>query len=204
MIHLHRFTWNRAKRKMVKLDNRVTFGPTLEMWPYMNGGMMANGDHMEFIPGQPLEQSDCQYKLTGVIVFLGDANCGHYYSLVKEVRYTSNDDVKNGSKWYKLDDHRVTQFLPDDARSGFDAQCFGGINTRNDDYSFGLTGDVKTNSAYMLFYSHCMSISEVPTLLRLNTSNDPITSTSRGLNDDKAEGRTGRNGFFLNGRQYPQ
>jgi len=50
-----------------------------------------------------------EYKLTGVVIHLGFADSGHYYSLIQD---REAPEVPEDKKWYEFNDHMVTNFDP--------------------------------------------------------------------------------------------
>ncbi len=83
------------------------------------------------------------YKLVGIIVHLGQANGGHYYSFIQH-KYVlmicfiiqistsfylnrNESDPLNTSHWYKFDDTDVSECKMDDDEE-LRSQCFGGDN----------------------------------------------------------------------------
>jgi ubiquitin carboxyl-terminal hydrolase 34 len=74
-----------------------------------------------------------QYRLTGIVVHLGAAEAGHYYSLIR-----SND------KWIVFDDSRISQF-----EDTIENECYGGASVSSDDWNKEV--DYSKN-AYVLMY----------------------------------------------------
>ncbi|XP_024016924.1 ubiquitin carboxyl-terminal hydrolase 23 isoform X1 [Morus notabilis] len=81
-IHLKRF---RAHDPGQKIDKKVTFGPTLDLGPFVSDSHQAG---------------DLKYTLYGVLVHYGwSTHSGHYYCYVRT----------SSGMWYSLDDSRVVQ-----------------------------------------------------------------------------------------------
>ena len=57
-------------------------------------------------------ESDCQYRLKGVVIHSGTPESGHYYSLIRV----------EGNNWIRFDDSRVTEFNIRD----LEEEAFGG------------------------------------------------------------------------------
>jgi ubiquitin C-terminal hydrolase len=62
-----------------------------------------------------------QYELVGIVVHMGTAEAGHYYSYIKEQeKFRLQED--NTEKWYEFNDAIVREFDP----SEIPAETFGG------------------------------------------------------------------------------
>lgn len=91
---------------------------------------------------------DFAYKLVGVVIHKGNAEYGHYVSLINANRNDPSRKENNQDKWYEFDDSRVTVF---DMKK-FDEECFG--TTEDKEYSLNLMMSEPNNSksAYLLVY----------------------------------------------------
>jgi ubiquitin carboxyl-terminal hydrolase 34 len=69
IVHLQRIVFNLDILQNEKINSRVEFPHELNLAPYM---------------GDQGEQSDAHYKLTGVVVHIGAADYGHYFSYIEE------------------------------------------------------------------------------------------------------------------------
>ncbi|CAN0434580.1 unnamed protein product, partial [Ascophyllum nodosum] len=64
------------------------------------------------------------YNLVGILVHSGGAECGHYFSYIRDRgrnAYHGGDGKSQGS-WFKFNDDEVTPFNPRE----IDQTCFGG------------------------------------------------------------------------------
>lgn len=115
IVTLRRFEFNYDLMKRVKLNDFCEFPTELDMTEYTS----------EEIKHQPKEYF--QYRIKGVLVHLGTAESGHYYSY-----------IRNGNTWLEFNDASVVPFdfkeLPQEAFGGYE-----GISN-------------KQKSAYILFY----------------------------------------------------
>ena len=78
------------------------------------------------------------YELNGVVIHMGEANSGHYYSYIKN---REKDD------WFEFNDRHVSKFRPED----LDEAAFGG-KARGRRRRFAGSSGNKTYNAYMLIY----------------------------------------------------
>ena len=111
IIHLQRMTFDLETLARIKLHDCLEFPKELDLQPYL------------------YRQAPCHYSLKGVIIHSGNADAGHYYSLVKLDR------------WFKFDDSMVTEFSGD-----FNKECFGG------NYEYGDFDHKSSKNAYILIY----------------------------------------------------
>jgi hypothetical protein len=99
-------------------------------------------------------ETECyEYKLVGVIIHVGTADAGHYYSLINTDRFMKDETQDewldtSSDKWMEFNDSRVSDYNFDD----FKGDCYGGSSS--DDGFFG--GFFKSSSygksAYLLVY----------------------------------------------------
>jgi len=86
-----------------------------------------------------------EYDLKGIVIHMGEANSGHYYS------YINGRESENDSNWYHFNDTSVTPFDLED----IDDKAFGGetkINFTDEEGGKEFAMSDKTANAYMLFY----------------------------------------------------
>ena len=140
-----------------KLNDRVSFPLELKMDKYTDK-CLAKEDllkemeemnwSVEDLPEDKKRVHDFEYpeeyysySLRGVVIHMGEANSGHYYSYIK--------DTQEG-KWYEFNDTTVTEFNQEE----MDEKAFGGEygDDSNKRYArFRNSGD-KPYNGYMLFY----------------------------------------------------
>lgn len=173
IIHLKRFEFDFSTMQQMKINDRFEFPMDLDMFPYTVEGRAAaeasatagggdsgevENDGNERDSGETTTQppppptrpaSYYQYRLAGVVVHMGTAMSGHYYSYIRE---------RGGSgRWLEFNDSFVADFDP----AGVENECFGGEEATT--YSYGgryNTSDGKTSSftrerirnAFMLVY----------------------------------------------------
>ncbi len=112
IIHLKRFEFDFELMQQMKINDRYEFPMELDLYPYTKEGVNAKEEGLDDPDGH---RSDLLYTLMGVVVHIGTANSGHYYSIIKE-RGSSN-------RWFEFNDMLVTEFDPQD----IPAECFGGV-----------------------------------------------------------------------------
>lgn len=106
VIHLKRFQYNPHEKKRIKLNDPFDFPEDLDMSKYLTD------------PNQ-----DALYTLHGTVIHCGEANAGHYTSLIK---------ISN--KWYNFNDIEITEMQ----------------KSQVNELSNGSTSE--RSSAYLLFY----------------------------------------------------
>ncbi|CAB1113461.1 unnamed protein product [Ectocarpus sp. CCAP 1310/34] len=132
LIHLKRFDFDFDTMQQTKINDRLEFPIELNMYPYTKEGRAATttaagkeGGHEEVgtkgagaevekeeEPAKPEEYY--HYHLAGVVVHMGTANSGHYYSYIRP--------RDGGGEWLEFNDTVVSTFDVED----MEAECFGG------------------------------------------------------------------------------
>lgn len=94
-----------------------------------------------------------EYKLVGIVVHVGTADFGHYYSFINTNR-TKEGIQNNEDNWLEFNDSKISKFSLEDLRE----ECFGGssddsegVNLNIPSIGIGRRGDNHKN-AYLLFY----------------------------------------------------
>ncbi len=111
IIHLKRFEFDFETMQQIKINDRYEFPMELDLYPYTKEGVNSKEEGHNDPEGN---HDDMLYTLMGIVVHIGTANSGHYYSIIKE--RGSND------RWFEFNDVLVTEFDPQD----IPAECFGG------------------------------------------------------------------------------
>lgn len=106
------------------------------------------------------DRSQYQYELVGVVIHMGTAIGGHYYSYIRERDASAGPQA--GDRWFEFNDAQVSPWSGEDR---LDADCFGGSEWVRGDSTGGSsaywnnsnTGSngferVKTANAFCLFY----------------------------------------------------
>ena len=105
VIHLQRIIKDFQNDKEFKLNNRFEFPLKLNMKKYFIEEEDKNKINKQ--------DDDYEYNLIGINIHKGNAEGGHFVSVIKE---------QNGDKWYEYDD----QIIRDFDINNLDDECFGG------------------------------------------------------------------------------
>ena len=93
-----------------------------------------------------------EYKLVGIVVHVGTAEFGHYYSYINTNRGDSSrrQSTTGHDKWLEFNDSTIKDF---DAKS-IESECFGGSSNDASDDSWGWAkiGRENSKNAYILVY----------------------------------------------------
>lgn len=74
--------------------------------------MCAKEKQEEFIRPAPLDYYN--FDLQGIVVHMGTADSGHYYSFIKETESFEKQDDPNSEQWMEFNDSFVSEFDPAD------------------------------------------------------------------------------------------
>eukprot|EP01080_Neovahlkampfia_damariscottae_P001684 gene1684-453_t len=168
-LHLKRFEFDYERRKNNKINDRLEFPRKLDLFPYTVDCM------------KNLESStnkNYQYELVGVVVHIGTADSGHYYSFIME---------RSTRKWYEFNDTKV---IPFDIEN-LDKECFGGVEeivSKDQNGTDTVKNKIlRTNNAYMLFYQKTSSIKEEEPLERSETKEEEKENIQEEKKDIEVE-----------------
>lgn len=165
---LKRFEFDYDTGSKVKVNDFLEFPNKLNIEPYTQQGMRKaekakkNGNEESQDKDQKEEEaheyppSYFEYKLTGVVIHLGFADSGHYYSLIQDHELT---DIPEDKRWYEFNDHLVSNFDPKNIPS----VAFGG-EEKWKYYNVGEHSSTeKIKNAYLLFYERIEHFNEEQT-----------------------------------------
>lgn len=93
------------------------------------------------LPNSQYPQEYYEYKLTGVVVHIGTADAGHYYSIIMD---REKNWIPEKERWYEFNDIFVNNYDPDDIKN----DAFGGEERLNGDARVTC----KNKNAYLLVY----------------------------------------------------
>ena len=140
IIHLQRIFYNWEIDHNEKINSRLEFSKKINLKNYTIENILKDkenkGDDIYF-------RSDeyYNYYLVGVVVHVGSADSGHYYSYINTIRdgngnisyFNSNDDNVNSS-WLEFNDSSISKF----DISRLEEETFGGsLNDDNDNSNQG-------------------------------------------------------------------
>lgn len=133
-------------RQRMKVNDYCEFPEDLDMRPYTQGYLRRKEKEEA---GEALDENDLadqafppqyyQYKLRGVVIHVGTAESGHYYSLIKD----------GSEKWFEFNDNIVRPFYIRDLAD----EAFGGEEKMTGNLgSLSKSAKEKHRNAYLLFY----------------------------------------------------
>ena len=137
-------------------------------------------------------ENECyQYKLVGVIIHVGTADAGHYYSLINTDRFQKDNEQDEDwldtskDKWMEFNDSRVSDYNFEDLK----ADAYGG-SSGNDDFFGGIfKSSSYGKSAYLLVYEKRYK-KPIKILVPEETEKEAKEASTEGLEcDDSAKSR---------------
>lgn len=127
----------------IKLSSKFSFPQLLKLKPFMHQDSLLRED------GTEKEDEEFEYRLVGVVIHRGNANFGHYTSLINMNRTDPNRPEKKDDEWMEFDDSKIYSFN----MKNFEDECFG--SKVKFDYSsanyFGMESNI-SKSAYILVF----------------------------------------------------
>ena len=148
VIHLKRFYMNYENGNTEKTNSRFEFPPTIDLKNYcVEKFQQAEESELDIYNKN---DSYYQYILKGVITHIGNANGGHYYSLIDVDRDGKGNTMRTLKKnekhnWLKFNDSSVSQFEYNDIGK----ECYGGSSRDKKDKNKSTQN---TQNAYLLIY----------------------------------------------------
>jgi ubiquitin C-terminal hydrolase len=168
IVHLKRFEFDFETMQQIKINQRYSFPLTLDLYPYTiygrqdssTEGAQKSEKDASASESETLSPEDCLYELSGVVVHVGTAHSGHYYSFIKE-RGGRTNKAKGGSNsssdnnWFEFNDSFVSEFDVED----LEEECFGGEEKWTSVAGKGIAGGAgrqkvieRSRNAFMLVY----------------------------------------------------
>lgn len=191
-LHLKRFEYNFDDMNKYKINTLFSFPLSLNMKPYTKQSdtnvLEYNElyvDHRNHTHTEPPNDSDYLYQLCGILIHTGQADSGHYFSLIKV-------DPTNDNSWYEFNDDKVRPF---DIRN-IDTMCYGGYDTvESIDNKSGKTIQKQIpiiQNAYMLLYEK---------IIQHDTNNNNNTGTTTTATSTTTTTTTGSTQSPANGHK---
>ncbi|CAF5158508.1 unnamed protein product, partial [Rotaria magnacalcarata] len=87
------------------------------------------------------------YELIGIVIHSGQANAGHYYSFIKDIRRRHSN---NANQWYRFNDTSVEEIQLTEQM--LEEECFGGTFRVQKDNNNSNEERTRFWNAYMLIY----------------------------------------------------
>jgi ubiquitin carboxyl-terminal hydrolase 9/24 len=87
------------------------------------------------------------YELIGIVIHSGQANAGHYYSFIKDIRRRQSN---NTNQWYRFNDTSVEEIQLTEQM--LEEECFGGTFRVQKDHNNSTEERTRFWNAYMLIY----------------------------------------------------
>lgn len=125
ILTLRRFEFNFDMMKRVKINDFCEFPEEIDMKQFTLQELWET------------EEDYFKYRIKGVVVHLGTAESGHYYSYIRQ-----------GQNWFEFNDALVVPFDPSELKK----ETFGGYENLSS----------KSKSAYLLFYERVNYTSTLP------------------------------------------
>lgn len=173
IIHLQRIVFDLDTLQNEKISTRLEFPMELDLYNYsyekiegrkigsnpsdssLTKNLIKESSEIEIneIKNDESEEIDkpYQYKLAGVVVHVGTASYGHYYSYINIKRdlETRNPSEKFEDKWLEFNDSSIREFDP----KNLESECYGGMVDRyQDDWGWNSKVSETSKSAYILIY----------------------------------------------------
>ncbi|UJR13683.1 hypothetical protein I4U23_000695 [Adineta vaga] len=116
------------------------------------------------------------YELIGIVIHSGQANAGHYYSFIKDIRRRHSN---NANQWYRFNDTSVEEIQLTEQM--LEEECFGGTFRVPKDNNNSTEERTRFWNAYMLIYQ-CIEPSKLlPPPTPVSASSNGGTRSSRHI-----------------------
>ncbi|CAF0953347.1 unnamed protein product [Adineta ricciae] len=172
-IQMKRFGFDWENNRALKFDDYFKFPLVLNMEPYTLDGVnkresfvehedttnnenlinssVLNTDENKSLPRTTGNLSNgmptINYELIGIVIHSGQANAGHYYSFIKDVRRRHSN---NTNQWYRFNDTSVEEIQLTEQM--LEEECFGGTFRVQKDNNNSTEERTRFWNAYMLIY----------------------------------------------------
>lgn len=150
IFNLKRFDFDLTTLQRSKINDKFNFPNAIDMTPFT----------VEYINNPTADAKPDWFKLVGVLVHMGTAETGHYYSFIRIPPHAN----ATSETWAEFNDQEVTEMDP----NKLEEYCYGGETDIN--------GTVwpKIYSAYMLFYRRASALEVDDAVSRRRNTVGPI------------------------------
>eukprot|EP00045_Choanoeca_perplexa_P018410 m.291041 g.291041 ORF g.291041 m.291041 type:complete len:3212 (-) comp17811_c0_seq4:1418-11053(-) len=148
VVQLKRFSYDYQTMQALKNNDHFEFPAQFDFGPYTAEGLSRRESARDSPDNQDekVASSCSEYQLQGVVVHMGTATAGHYYSYARTRETPETRANKTANQWYKFNDETIEPVTLD--ADLFEDQFYGGDTTRSSMY--GVMD--KNYSAYILVY----------------------------------------------------
>ena len=148
---LKRFDMNYDKMKRFKVNNYCRFPMRLNMKTYTEEGIKEKdmekakqeGREVKEFVGKQHPEEYYEYKLVGIVIHLGTAEVGHYYSYILD---REKEELPEEERWFEFNDATVKKYDP----RFINVDSFGAADETIRNHVKNLLDNTK--NAYILFY----------------------------------------------------
>ena len=117
--------------------------------PLTNSSSTTTSSESKSLPrsSSSLTGPTINYELIGIVIHSGQANAGHYYSFIKDIRRRHSN---NNNQWYRFNDTSVEEIQLTEQM--LEEECYGGTFRSNKDNPNSSDERIRFWNAYMLIY----------------------------------------------------
>ena len=207
VIHLQKIIFDMETLMNIKISSKFEFKHKMNLQDFVykekakeNEKKDGEDDQTEpEVEEEEKDPEDFEYKLVGVVIHRGNAEYGHYTSLININRNDPSRDTKEDT-WLDFDDSRVTKFNMDN----FEEECFGSEDKETATAYPSLDHNI-SKSAYILVYDKVKKTDIVFTVDKDHKDElDRIKSALIDKTKITNEGDEYRTPFFNMGRFIPK
>lgn len=121
-FNLQRFEFNFDHNIRVKVNDYCEFPLEIDMQPFTQAYLKKSEKHKRptttenkdaeyYSSSKSIHDQgpNCEYTLKGVVIHMGTADSGHYYSIIRDEN-TNNNQGNNNGTWYEFNDTKVQEF----------------------------------------------------------------------------------------------
>lgn len=150
IIHLQKIIFDLEYLANIKISSRYEFGKKIDLKNIIFKEKKNEDDEEEDIEIKENDEDEFTYKLVGVVLHRGNAEYGHYTSLINVNRKDPNRANLDKDVWYNFDDSRISKYN----MKNFDEDCFGEVKKEKTGLSSHMLNmDIgSSKSAYILVY----------------------------------------------------